>query len=145
MFNAKSMMKKHLIALVAAAIFLAPAPRAEAAARIANVQTSLAEDIGSVIISRIKPTVPPHAPRNLDRSPILAGRFAGSTDGIFLLVPQSLSGVDLTVMDTGSGSVATLTLASGFHFVPFQMSGSPVVIQGLSDDGIVYDGTLGEE
>ena len=138
-------MKKHLFALVAAAIFMAPAPRAAAAAQMENNRTLITEDIGSVIISRIKPTVPPHAPRNFDKTPLLAGKFAGSDDSIFLLVPHSVSGIDIMLMDSGSGAVTTLTLTPGLHFVPIQLSGAPLIIQGLSDEGLAYDGALGGE
>ena len=79
------------------------------------------------------------------KAPLLAGKFAGSDDSVFLLVPYSVSGIDIMLMDSGSGAVTSLTLTPGLHFVPIQLSGAPLIIQGLSDEGLAYDGALGGE
>lgn len=139
--NQKSIMKKHTFLAVAASVMLSLQP-AEAHSAASSCTSALSEDIGPSVFTQLRPTVPPHAPRFFDTLPMMAGRFAGS--GLVLAIPQGTGETDIFLTDLGTGTVFTLSLAPGVHFIPFSSSDDPVRIQAVTEQGVTYDGILGE-
>jgi hypothetical protein len=133
-------MKKHIVFLVvAASVMLALSP-AEARSASLSHNPACLEDIGPNVITQLKPTVPPNAPRRFERLPLLAGVLTGS--GLIISIPQDAGDTDVTLTDTGTGSCTTTTLAPGVHLIPFSPSGEPLLLRAVTEQGVCYEGVL---